>query len=159
MLKNHNHIKFIISVLLSQMAGLIGSIFTMSAIPTWYAYLNKPALNPPSWVFGPVWITLYFLMGVSLFLVWKKGAENKDVRFALIVFGIQLVLNSTWSIVFFGLENPGLALINIILMWMSIVWTMFVFYKVSRTATYLLVPYLLWVSFASYLNYAIWMLN
>lgn len=126
----------------------------------WYAELVKPALNPSAWVFGPVWTTLYALMGVALWLIWiKAAAEPVARRRALSVFSIQLFLNAIWSIIFFGLKNPGWALIDIILLWFVIVWTMFVFYKISRLTAYLLVPYILWVSFASYPNYSIWILN
>jgi tryptophan-rich sensory protein len=162
-----NIFKLIIAVVVSELAGVIGSLFTISAIPThsagsgqaWYAGLVKPALNPPSWVFGPVWTTLYFLMGIAAFLVWRMGWERKEVKMALGVFGIQLFLNAIWSIIFFGLHSPGWALVDIALLWLAIVWTMVVFYKISKPAAYLLVPYLLWVSFASYLNYAILVLN
>ncbi|MFA6459292.1 MAG: TspO/MBR family protein [Candidatus Paceibacterota bacterium] len=155
----NNKLKLIVSIVISELAGILGSIFTVSAIPTWYASLTKPALNPPSWIFGPVWTTLYALMGIAAFLVWKKGWDRKDVRKALAVFGLQLVLNAVWSTIFFGLHSPLWALIDIALMWLAIVWTMILFYKISKPAMYLLVPYILWVSFASYLNYSIWMLN
>ena len=151
--------KLIIAVIISELAGVIGSLFTFSAIPTWYATLVKPTLNPPSWVFGPVWTTLYALMGISAFLVWNKGLDRKDVRKALGVFGLQLVLNALWSIVFFGLHNPAWALVNIVMLWLSIAWTMILFYKISKPTLYLLLPYILWVSFATYLNFSIWMLN
>jgi benzodiazapine receptor len=147
------------SIAIAESAGIIGSIFTASAIPQWYATLAKPALNPPSWIFGPVWTTLYALMGIAAFLVWQKGISRADVKKALSVFGFQLVLNASWSIVFFGLQSPAWALVNIIAMWLAIVWTMILFYKISKPAMWLLVPYILWVSFASYLNYSIWMLN
>jgi len=155
----NNIFKLIIAVVASELAGVIGSLFTVSAIPTWYAGLVKPALNPPSWVFGPVWTTLYFLMGIAAFLVWRMGWERKEVKMALGVFGIQLFLNAIWSIIFFGLHNPGWALADIALLWLTIVWTIALFYKISKPAAYLLAPYLLWVSFASYLNYAILVLN
>lgn len=151
--------KLITAIIVCECAGIVGSIFTFSAIPTWYAALTKPTLNPPSWVFGPVWTTLYALMGIALFLIWQKGPNRKDVRKALTVFGLQLALNALWSIVFFGLHSPGWAFLNIVLMWLSIVWTMVLFYKISKPALYLLLPYLLWVSFAAYLNYSIWILN
>ena len=151
--------KLIITIGVSELAGIIGSFFTTSSIPNWYTTIEKPALNPPSWVFGPVWTTLYALMGVAAFLVWKQGWEKKKVKVALKVFGVQLFLNAIWSIIFFGLQNPGWALVNIVLLWCAIIWTMLVFYRVSKTAMYLLIPYLLWVSFASYLNYAILTLN
>ena len=152
-------VKLVVAIVITQLSGIICSLFTFSAIPTWYATLTKPELNPPSWVFGPVWTTLYVLMGVSVFLIWQKGWERKDVKVALSVYGIQLVLNALWSIVFFGMQSPGLALVNIALLFISIVLTMVLFYKISRPAMYLLIPYILWVSFASYLNYAIYALN
>ncbi len=158
-MKISNFSKLVVSVAGSQAAGLIGAVFTASAIPTWYVGLIKPPLNPPNWIFGPVWTTLYALMGVAAYLVWNKGLERKDVQTALWVFGLQLVLNTSWSIVFFGLQNPGLAFVNIVLMWIAIVWTMVLFYKISKPAMWLLVPYILWVSFAAYLNFGIWMLN
>lgn len=151
--------KLIIAIVVCQFAGVIGSIFTVSAIPTWYATLAKPALNPPSWVFGPVWTALYALMGIAAFLVWNKGWGRKDVRRALTVFGIQLVLNALWSIIFFGLHSPGWAFADIIALWLAIVWTMVLFYRISKPAMWLLVPYILWVSFATYLNYSIYVLN
>lgn len=144
---------------LSLGAGAVGSLFTVSAIPTWYAALNKPVLSPPNWIFGPVWTMLYVLMGVAAFLIWQKGSAKKEVRLALLIFVLQLVLNALWSIIFFGWHKPGLAFLEIVLLWASILWTIGLFHKVSRTAALLLVPYLLWVSFASYLNYAIWSLN
>jgi tryptophan-rich sensory protein len=155
----NNFFKFVIAVVVSELAGFVGSIFTISSIPNWYAGLVKPALNPPSWAFGPTWTTLYALMGISAFLIWKKGFEQKDIKIALGVFGTQLFLNAVWSMIFFGLHSPGWAFVDIILLWFTIVWTMIVFYRISKTAVYPLVPYLFWVSFASYLNYAIWRLN
>ena len=155
----NNSLKLIISIAISELSGIIGSVFTISAIPTWYATLTKSTLNPPAWIFGPVWTTLYFLMGIAAFLIWRKGLEQKEIRIALSLFGVQLVLNALWSIVFFGLHSPAWALANIIALWLAIVWTMYVFYKISRPAAYLFVPYIIWVSFALYLNYAIWVLN
>ncbi len=127
--------------------------------PLWYAELVKPALTPPSWVFGPAWTTLYALMGIAAFLVWKQGWEKKRVKVALGVFGVQLFLNVIWSIIFFGFKSPGWALVDIVLLWLAIVLTLAAFYKVSKPAAYLLLPYILWVSFALYLNYSIWILN
>lgn len=154
-----NSAKLVISVLGSWSAGIVGSIFSITAIPTWYQTLQKPVLNPPSWVFGPVWTTLYIFMGVAAFLVWKKGWEHKGVKGALTVFGAQLILNALWSVTFFGLHNPALAFVNIALLWVMIIWTITLFFRLTRPAAYLLLPYLLWVSFASYLNFAIWRLN
>ena len=158
-MKLNSFFKLIIAIVVSELAGGIGSLFTISAIPTWYAGLAKPALNPPSWIFGPVWTTLYLLMGIAAFLIWNKGWGRKDVRKALYVFMIQLVLNALWSIIFFGLHSPLWALVCIIAMWLAIIWTMALFYKISKPAMWLLLPYILWVSFASYLNFSIWMLN
>ena len=126
--------KLIISILISLSAGLIGSIFTASAIPNWYAGLVKPALNPPSWVFGPVWTALYILIGIAVFLIWQKGGQKKEVKIAFLVFGSQLFLNAIWSIIFFGLKNPGLALIDLAVLWLLIVWTIAAFYKISKPA-------------------------
>jgi translocator protein len=148
------------------LAGVIGSVFMVSTSSpqAWYAGLVKPALNPPGWIFGPVWTTLYALMGVAAWLVWKQWSQGSPstrlrVKTALAVFGLQLFLNAIWSIIFFGLQNPGWALVDIVFLWLAIIWTIIVFYKISRPAAYLLTPYILWVSFAMYLNYAIWALN
>ncbi|MBP9762576.1 tryptophan-rich sensory protein [Patescibacteria group bacterium] len=151
--------KLILCIFLCELSGIVGSLFTTKAIPTWYAGLIKPALNPPSWVFGPVWTVLYAMMGVAAFLVWKQGWQRKEVKIALGVFGLQLVINALWSLLFFGLHNPLLALIDILLLWLLILVTMIVFYRISKPAAYLLLPYLCWVSFATYLNYAIYVLN
>jgi translocator protein len=152
-----NYFKLITSIIICQLAGIIGSFFTVSSVSTWYLTLNKPFFNPPSWVFGPVWITLYFLMGISLYLIWNN--YNKDSKLAVTFFSIQLVLNSLWSILFFGLRNPLLAFIEIIVLWAFILLTIIYFYKKSKTAAYLLIPYILWVSFAAILNFAIYYLN
>src|SRR3990167_10048395 len=116
-----NIVKLGAAICVAELAGIIGSLFTMSSVSGWYMGLVKPALNPPSWIFGPVWTTLYALMGISAFLVWKKGWDHKDVRKALGVFLFQLVLNAVWSIIFFGLHSPLWALVNIIFMWLAIV--------------------------------------
>lgn len=159
-MNQQNIFKLVGSIILCELAGIIGSVFTVSSIPTWYAALTKPALNPPNWIFGPVWTTLYFLMGVALYLVWtsKKGKETQRNQ-ALWIFFIQLALNTAWSIIFFGLESPGVALIEILIMWSAIAWTIKLFYPLSKLAAYLLIPYILWVSFATYLTYSIWILN
>lgn len=148
-----------IAIVVPLAVGFLGSLVTMPAIDSWYVELAKPALNPPSWVFGPAWTALYVLMGVAAFLVWRKGLESKGVRVALGLFAAQLVLNGIWSFIFFGLQNPIVALIDIAVLWILIVFTMIAFYRVSPVAMCLLVPYLLWVSFATYLNAAIAMLN
>ena len=152
-------LKLIFALAIPLLAGGIGSIFTTPAIPTWYADLIKPALNPPAWVFGPVWTTLFVLMGISAFLVWKKGLEHKPVKIALGIFIGQLVLNTLWSIIFFGLHSPGEAFVELVILWLAILATIIAFARISRLAVWLLIPYILWVSFAGYLNYSIWQLN
>lgn len=154
-----NPVKLVITIAASELAGMIGSVFTFSAIPNWYQNLTKPELTPPNWVFGPVWTTLFACMGVATFLIWKKGLDRKDVRIALGIFLTQLILNTLWSVLFFGLRSPGIAFGEIILLWLTIIATIFAFAKISKPAAWLLVPYLAWVSFASYLTYSIWVLN
>ncbi len=151
--------RLIISVLVCQAAGLVGSIFTQLAISTWYAELQKPRFTPPDWVFGPVWISLYIMMGIAAFLVWRRGFHHQVVRRALAIFGVQLVLNALWSFLFFGLRSPLAGLIGISILGIAIIFTVRSFLKVSRTAGLLLVPYFLWVSFATGLNLSIWWLN
>lgn len=158
-MKINSALKLIVAIVVCELAGVVGSIFTTPSIPGWYAGLVKPALNPPSWVFGPVWTTLFVLMGIAAFLVWRKGLVRRDVKNALGIFIIQLILNTLWSVIFFGLHSPGGALIEIIFLWLAILATIISFAKISKPAAWLLVPYILWVSFAAYLNYSIWALN
>ncbi len=158
-MKVKNFLKLIIAVAVSLSAGVIGSFFTSPAIPGWYAALQKPALNPPGWVFAPVWTVLYILIGISLFLIWSEGVKKKEIKTAIIIFFVQLFLNASWSFVFFGMKNPGWALVNIVSLWLIIAVMMILFYKINKKAAYLLTPYIIWVGFASYLNYAIWILN
>jgi len=151
-------IKLIASIVICQLAGIIGAFFTTPSISGWYASLNKPFFNPPSWLFGPVWILLYLLMGVSLYLVWsQKNQAGK--KLALTIFAIQLGLNSFWSIVFFGLQLPWVAFLEILVLLFFIVLTIVKFFPISKISAYLLIPYLLWVSFASLLNLYIVKLN
>src|SRR3989344_92369 len=142
-------------------AGGIGSLFTAPNSGRWYAYLNKPFFNPPNWIFGPVWTLLYVMMGTSLYIVWGDRDEKgkKAANKALKLFGVQLLLNTLWSIVFFGMQNPGLALMEIIALWIAIFMTIKAFYPISKKAAYLLIPYLAWVSFATLLNGTIVLLN
>jgi len=154
-----NFPRLLVSIFMCQLAGIIGSIATYPSIPGWYASLDKPWFTPPNWVFGPVWITLFTLMGVSLYMVWDKGLKKEETRTAIKVFGAQLSLNALWSILFFGLRNPLLAFIEILPLWISIAISMLLFYRISRPAGILLVPYLAWVSLASMLNYYMWILN
>jgi tryptophan-rich sensory protein len=158
-MKLRDILKLIIAVLIVEFAGVIGSFFTMPSISGWYSTLAKPVLNPPNWIFAPVWTTLYALMGVAAFLIWRHGLRQRRIKVALTIFSVQLVLNILWSIIFFGFQDPFLAFIEVIILWLAIVWTIFVFYKISRLAACLLMPYILWVSFAGYLTYSIWVLN
>jgi benzodiazapine receptor len=151
--------RLILSVAICQLAGFIGSIFTTAAIPTWYASLNKPSFTPPNWLFSPVWITLFIIMGVSLFLVWRERSESIHAKPALVTFGAQLVLNVFWSIAFFGLKSPIAGLIVIIALWIAIFATILRFRKVSELASMLLIPYIVWVTFAAILNFALFQLN
>jgi tryptophan-rich sensory protein len=138
-------------------AGL-GGLVTAPNIPNWYADLAKPTWNPPDWIFGPVWSCLYLMMAVSAWLVWRQGGFV-EAKLPLVLFAVQLGLNSLWSILFFGLHSPGLAVIEIILLWIAILATLVTFWKRSTWAGGLLVPYLAWVSFAAVLNVAIWRMN
>ena len=158
-MKINNFFRLIIAIGVSLLAGVVGSFFTTPSIAGWYAGIVKPALNPPAWVFGPVWTTLFALMGIAAFLVWKKGLDRRDVKIALGIFLGQLALNTLWSIIFFGLHSPGGALIEIAFLWLAILATIIAFAKISKPAAWLLAPYILWVSFAMYLNYVIWALN
>ena len=151
--------KLVISLAVCQFAGFVGSIFTRPAISNWYAELQKPRFTPPDYVFGPVWISLYVLMGIAAFLVWRRGIHHQVVRRALAIFGVQLVLNALWSFLFFGLRSPLAGLIGIFILGIAIILTVRRFLAVSRTAGLLLIPYFLWVSFASGLNLSIWWLN
>jgi tryptophan-rich sensory protein len=151
--------KLIISVLVCLAAGFIGSLATMKAIPVWFAGLKKPSFSPPNYLFGPVWTALFIMMAVAAFLVWRRGFETQPVKIALIVFGVQLIFNVLWSVLFFGLKMPGLAFLEIILLWVLILATILFFRRVTTVAAWLLVPYILWVSFASVLNYSLWRLN
>lgn len=146
-------------VICAQAAGIVGSFFTISAINEWYAFLLKPDIAPPNWVFGPVWTTLFLLMGVAAYMVWRNSAATRDARVALSIFVVQLALNTLWSLIFFGQKNLGGALIEIIFLWIAIAATVWSFSRVSKMAALLLVPYIAWVSFAAYLNYLIWTLN
>lgn len=152
-------IKTFVCVLLCLSAGGIGSTFTAPAIPEWYAALNKPSFSPPNWLFAPVWTALYILMGFAAALVWRKGLQEPKVRAALVAFLLQLILNMLWSVFFFGMRSPLAGLVDILFLWTMILVTIARFSKVSTWAAALLVPYLLWVTFASGLNLGIFLLN
>ncbi|MFH1769314.1 MAG: TspO/MBR family protein [Parcubacteria group bacterium] len=149
----------IVSIVVSQLAGIIGSVFTVNSIDSWYRFINKPFFNPPGWIFGPVWILLYTLMGIALYFVWREGSEAKGVNKAVFVFLVHLVFNALWSVIFFGWHMIGFALIDILLIWVMILYLIKLFVPISKKAAYLLVPYLLWVSFAVILNLAIFVIN
>lgn len=149
------YLKLFLCIFVCLVAGFIGSIFTTSSIPTWYASLNKPFFSPPNWLFGPVWTLLYVLMGVSLYMILQK----KKSKPALVIFGVQLMLNIIWPIIFFGLKNPLLAFVEIVALWTAILLTILKFRKISRTAAYILIPYICWVTFAAILNISIFILN
>ena len=158
-----------ISIAVPLMAGVIGSIFTSESVSTWYQTIEKPSFSPPDWLFGPVWTTLYVLMGVSLFLVWRATTNNTTTTFtkdrrgrkisAFIAFGSQLLLNVLWSFIFFSLRSPQLAFAEIVILLISIVVTIVIFYRISKLAAVLMIPYAVWVTFASFLNLQIWLLN
>jgi benzodiazapine receptor len=149
--------RLVIAILICQMAGIIGSLATFSEITDWYLKIQRPSFTPPNWLFGPVWLTLYTLMGISLFWIWEKGLkENKK---AIYIFGAQLFLNALWSFLFFGFHFLFYSLIEIIIMWITIALNIFSFFKISRKAGLILIPYIAWVSIALTLNYYVWILN
>lgn len=151
--------KFIIAVSVPVILGGVSGLFNVSAIDGWYQTISKPSWNPPSWIFGPVWTTLYVMMGIALYLVWKAEANSILKKTAISLFVIQFVLNFFWSFIFFNQQEMGWALVEIIVMWIFILLTIFAFANVSKTAAWLLVPYICWVSFATILNYTLWKLN
>ncbi len=152
-------VKSFYGVLLSEFVGLASTPFTLASIPTWYQTLHKPPFTPANWIFGPVWTLLYALMGIALGFVWVKGLHKKSVKIAFSFFLAQLAVNFLWSAVFFGMRSPLLGLFIIVVLLTLIVITMRTFYPVSKTAFILLIPYFLWVSFATILNIAIVVLN
>ncbi len=151
--------QIILSVSVCLLTGAVGSLATRESLNTWYTDLAKPSFAPPNWAFGVVWPILYVLMGISVFMVWRKGTGKSQVRVALVLFALQLVLNGLWTPIFFGLRMIALALAEIVLLWMAILATILAFRRISRPAAYLLWPYLAWVSFAIALNGALWHLN
>lgn len=155
----NNAIKLIIAVAIPLIVGGLSGFFTVTGVESWFQTINKPTWNPPNWIFGPVWTTLYIMMGVALFLVWK--AERSDIlkKTAIILFSTQLVLNFFWSFIFFNQHQMGWALVEIIALWIFILLTIFAFANVSKLAAWLLVPYISWVSFAAILNYTLWKMN
>jgi tryptophan-rich sensory protein len=151
-------VNLIVCIAIPLIVGGIAGVATSSNITTWYVHLNKPAFNPPNSIFGPVWTVLYLLMGISLYLIWRAPKTNARTK-ALRIFGIQLALNFAWSFLFFYFHLTFFAFVEIILIWIAIALMIYTFRRVNKAAAYLQIPYLLWVSFASVLNAAIWMLN
>jgi len=179
-MNKNNLIKIFTSIIICELAGVVGSIFTMPSIKGWYVTLNKPGFNPPNWIFGPVWTTLFVLMGISFYLVWSKGFVAKQHSKALkawnpwsqklwtgswqkinviSIFSLQLILNILWSVIFFGLHQPGIAFFELLMLWFAVLYTIINFYRISKPASHLLIPYILWITFAGFLNYSIWVGN
>ena len=154
-----NPLRLLLSIAACLLIGFLGSLVTTPSVSTWFSTINKPSFSPPNWLFAPVWTILYILMGISAYLVWNKGLEKKGVREALIIFGVQLVFNFLWSFIFFGLHQPLLAFLEIIILWLLILQTFLKFRKISSLAGYFLLPYLIWVTFAAFLNFTIARLN
>ena len=156
---NKTHIiKLFVSIALPLGLGAIAGLFTAEAIPEWYTTLNRPSFNPPNWIFGPVWTTLYMLMGISIFLIWKQDV-SKERNVAILIFMLQLFLNFGWSFIFFYFNMIGFALIEIVFLWISIVIMLGLFYKIKPMAAYINIPYLIWVTFATILNAGYFILN
>jgi tryptophan-rich sensory protein len=151
-------IKLIISIILPLSVGAIAGMFTSKAVPAWYASLNRPPFSPPNWVFGPVWTSLYILLGISFFLIWREN-PSRYRNLAITIFAIQMLLNFAWSFIFFFFNLIGVALIEIILLWISIALMILLFYKIKPIAAYLNIPYFLWVSFATILNAVYYFIN
>ncbi len=150
---------FITSLIICFLPGIIGSFATASSVNSWYLTINRPTFTPPGWLFGPVWTALYLMQGISLYLLTITKGDAVSKLIATIFFYFQLCLNLLWSIFFFGLKNPLLALIEIGLLVITVIFTIIASYRISKTAGWLLVPYLVWISFASFLNYTIYRLN
>ena len=158
--KGKTALSLLAAILLPMSGGIAGSVSVAKSFSTWYQVIRKPSWTPPSWVFGPVWTTLYTLMGIASWLVWRKWSkENKGVSKPAALYGTQLVLNWIWTPIFFGLHAPGWALAEIVLMWSTILATMIQFFRTDKRAGAMLVPYQIWVSIATALNAAVWWLN
>jgi len=150
---------FIMSMGIVFLVAYLGSILTTPNIATWYSTINKPSFNPPNYLFAPVWTALFFLMGISLFIILKDGKGKKYYRAACWSFGAQLFLNVYWSFLFFFAHEPALAFFGLVSLWSMIIVNIYYFFQIKKSAAYLMFPYILWVTFAGVLNYAIWYLN
>ncbi|HQM15820.1 MAG TPA: tryptophan-rich sensory protein [Candidatus Woesebacteria bacterium] len=157
--KMNKWLKLVISIAMCELVGIVGTPFTIAAIPSWYSTLNRPFFSPPNWLFAPVWTTLYLMMGIAFFLIWNQGFKKSKTKEAAHLFFIQLFLNGIWSPIFFGLKSPFLGLIVIATLWGYLLDTINKFRALSKPAAYLLYPYFGWVSFATLLNAAIVILN
>lgn len=155
----NNNLKFIISIIIPVAVGAVAGFFTASSVSSWFATIEKPSFNPPNWIFSPVWTLIYILMGLAFYFVWKTDAAKALKNKAIIFYAVQLFLNFLWSFIFFYAHNIFGALVDIVLLWIMIAATIYWFGKINKTAAWLLVPYLCWVSFATALNFAIWQLN
>jgi len=158
-MKSIEIVRLIISILVCEGAGVIGSFFTVKNVSVWYQHLKKPPYTPPNWLFGPVWITLYLLMGISVYFIWQELAAGSGGLSAFILFWVQLVFNMLWSIAFFGYKSIFGGVVIIIILWLMILTTIITSFRVSAVAGSLLIPYIVWVSIATYLNIGIWRLN
>ncbi|HEY1113830.1 MAG TPA: TspO/MBR family protein [Chitinophagaceae bacterium] len=154
-----NWTKALISLAVPNIVGISAALFTETGESSWYQTIERPEWNPPGWVFGPVWTALYLMMGWAFYLVWKSDAPARLKRPAMILWTVQLVFNFFWTLIFFGAHEIGWALAEIAALWLLILLTIFAFARISKTAAWLLVPYISWVSFATLLTYTIWRLN
>ena len=149
----------IVGAVICLAVGGLSGIVTADSIPNWYSTLNKPSFNPPNWIFGPVWTFLYTLMGISAGIIWEKGLEREEVREALQIFGVHLLLNAFWTILFFGFQTPEIALAEILILLITIILYTRRFYRIDHISGWMQVPYIAWVSFATILNLSIVWLN
>jgi tryptophan-rich sensory protein len=154
-----NTIKLIVAIAVPLAVGGLSGFATARGVESWYPTLIKPPFNPPSWVFGPTWTVLYIMMGVAAYLVWRQGLGVPGVKFTLTIFVVQLALNGMWSILFFGMQSPGWAFAEILMLWLTILISATLFWRLAPAAGWLMMPYLAWVSFAAVLNGSIWVLN
>lgn len=154
-----NIFKLILSIAVPLLIGFTASLFTVTGVGSWYQSIQKPSWNPPNWVFGPVWTTLYILMGIAFYLIWTSANHEKEKRKAISLFILQLVANFFWSFIFFNQHQVALAFAEILVLWLLILFTIFSFARINKAAAWLMVPYISWVSFAAILNFTIWQLN
>jgi translocator protein len=155
----NNTAKLILAIAIPLAVGFISGFFTITGVGSWYQTIQRPSWNPPGWIFGPVWTTLYVMMGIALYLIWKADTSRNLKNYAILLFALQLTLNFLWSFIFFNQHQPGWAFAEIVALWVLILFTIFAFAKINSLAAWLLVPYISWVSFAAILNYSIWKLN